>query len=209
MTGVTASGGILNASAALGSAPVNLPPDVSISQPSNGASVPAGTLVTFAGSASDPEQGNLSAAIAWTSSLQGPIGTGASFSRSNLVVGVHVITASVTDSGLLVDTAQVTLTISASGGPPAAPGSATAVELNGGSARISWVDLSTNETEFEIQRETRVGNQYVNPTTVGTTGPNATSFVDTPGSGRFRYRVRATNGAGSSAWTNWANVRVR
>lgn len=209
MAGVTASGGILDAAAALGSGPVNLPPEVTISQPSNGASVVAGTPVTFTGSASDPEQGNISASIVWTSSLQGSIGTGATFSRSDLVVGVHVITASVTDSGLLTDSAQVTLTVSTASVPPAAPGSATAVNLNGGNARIAWVDGSANEDGFQIQRETRVGNQWTNTATVGTTGANATSFVDSPGAGRFRYRVRSFNAVGSSSWTGWANVRVR
>jgi len=165
--------------------------------------------VTFAGSADDPEQGDLSASIDWTSSLQGPIGTGASFSRSDLVVGVHVITASATDSGLLSGSAQVTLTVSSAGGPPAAPASVSASDLRGGDARISWADRSTNELGFEIQRETRVGNQWRNTATVGTTGPNVTSFVDHPGSGRFQYRVRAFNSAGNSAWTGWVNVRIR
>ena len=209
MTGVTASGGILNAAAALGSGPVNQPPQVAISQPSNGASVLAGASVTFSGSANDPEQGNLGAALVWTSSLQGTIGTGTSFSRSDLAVGVHLITASATDAGLLTGSAQITLTVTSAGVPPAAPGSVTATDLNGGNARISWVDGSSNETGFEIQRETRVGNQWRNTATVGTTGANATTFVDHPGSGRFRYRVRSFNAVGSSPWTGWATAHIR
>lgn len=92
--------------------PPNTAPTVSISQPTNGATFTKGQSVAFAGSASDAQDGNLSASIAWSSSLQGAIGTGATFSRSDLVAGAHIITAKVTDSGTLSQTAQVAITIS-------------------------------------------------------------------------------------------------
>jgi hypothetical protein len=207
---VTVSGGILDAAAALGSAPpANTPPLVTISAPSNGASAVAGTVVNFAGSAMDAQDGNLGSSIAWTSSLQGALGTGPSFSRSNLVVGIHLITASATDSGSLTGTAQVTLTISSSNVPPAEPGSVNTTSLNGGSVLVSWTDLANNENGYQVQREERVGNQWRNTATAGTTGPNAESLVDSPGSGRFRYRVRAFNGYGNSNWSGWSNVRIR
>lgn len=76
----------------------NQSPSASISSPSNGASVAQGTSVTFAGSGSDPESGALSgSALVWTSSLSGQIGTGTSFSRSDLAAGTHTITLTVTD----------------------------------------------------------------------------------------------------------------
>ena len=71
----------------------------------------AGTSVSFSGSASDPEDGNLSGGLSWSSSLDGSIGSGASFSTSGLSVGSHTITASVTDSGGLSDSAQVSITV--------------------------------------------------------------------------------------------------
>ncbi|MFZ0429242.1 MAG: hypothetical protein WAO20_14070, partial [Acidobacteriota bacterium] len=76
----------------------NAPPSVTISSPSDGASFPAGTPVSFSGSAGDTEDGDLTSSLAWTSSLDGPIGSGGSFSAI-LSTGTHVITASVTDSG--------------------------------------------------------------------------------------------------------------
>jgi len=76
----------------------NFSPSVSISAPSNNAAFDAGAPVAFAGGASDPEDGDLSSGITWTSSLDGVIGMGASFSRGDLSVGLHQLTASVVDS---------------------------------------------------------------------------------------------------------------
>ena len=50
------------------------------------------------GTATD-EDGDLAASLAWSSSLDGAIGSGASFSTTTLSLGSHTITASVTDSG--------------------------------------------------------------------------------------------------------------
>jgi hypothetical protein len=58
----------------------NTSPNVTISDPSDGVSFSSGSSITFAGSASDDEDGDLTASLVWTSSLQGGIGTGGSFS---------------------------------------------------------------------------------------------------------------------------------
>jgi hypothetical protein len=87
----------------------NQAPSVSIASPSNGTSAVQGALVTFSGSASDAEDGNLTSALAWTSSLEGVLGVGGSVSRSLAVVGAHAITATVTDSGGLTASTQVTV----------------------------------------------------------------------------------------------------
>src|SRR5207245_10885326 len=50
----------------------------------------------FAAAANDIPDGDLSFALQWTSSLDGPIGTGATLTRA-LSAGTHTITASVTD----------------------------------------------------------------------------------------------------------------
>ena len=79
------------------SAVENRSPAVTIQSPSDGAQLTEGQAVTLAGSASDPEDGDLGAAIAWSSSLNGALGTGANL-RVELSEGDHTITASVTDS---------------------------------------------------------------------------------------------------------------
>ena len=82
----------------LGGGTGNTAPTVSISAPTNGASYPSGTSVTMTGTANDAQDGALSGAIAWTSSIDGAIGTGASVSRV-LTVGTHTITARATAYG--------------------------------------------------------------------------------------------------------------
>jgi hypothetical protein len=56
-----------------------------------------GDIVVMSGNASDAEDGDLSALMQWHSSLDGPLGQGASVSRV-LSLGDHIISASVTDS---------------------------------------------------------------------------------------------------------------
>jgi hypothetical protein len=77
-----------------------------------------GTLITFTAGAVDVEQGDLSSVIQWSSDRTGPLGSGASIDISTLAVGPHVITASVTDSGNLVATATINLTITGPNTPP-------------------------------------------------------------------------------------------
>ena len=88
----------------------NTPPTVSISNPANGANFVSGTSITFSGSASDDQDGDLTGSLAWTSSIDGPIRTGGSFSVV-LSNGTHTITASITDAGGATGTATITVTV--------------------------------------------------------------------------------------------------
>jgi VCBS repeat-containing protein len=86
-------------------------PVVLINTPANGATFNTGNAVSFSGTASDFEDGDLTASLVWTSDLDGQIGSGGSFSRSDLSVGVHTITATATDSQGLTGVNTVTLTV--------------------------------------------------------------------------------------------------
>ncbi len=94
-----------------GGGPGNTPPSVTITAPANGSSFGQGVSVNFAGTATDAEDGNISANLSWSSNLDGVIGSGASFSTSSLSVGTHTITASVLDSGGLPGSDAITVTI--------------------------------------------------------------------------------------------------
>lgn len=89
--------GLVNVAAALGIS-MNNPPTVTITAPVDGSQFDSGALIAFAGTASDTEDGDITADLVWTSGLDGQIGTGGSFSAT-LSDGTHTITASVTDSG--------------------------------------------------------------------------------------------------------------
>jgi bacterial leucyl aminopeptidase len=114
----------------------NTPPTVSITAPANGSSYPSGTAVTFTGTASDTQDGPLSGSIAWTSSISGALGTGASISRT-LTAGTHTIQAQVTDSGGLSSAASITVTITGGGG-------GTNLLVNPGfeSGAVSWTQTA-------------------------------------------------------------------
>lgn len=90
---------------------INATPTVIITAPANGSTFTQGTSITFTGTASDPEDGDLTAKLSWTSSINGVIGTGGSFSTSTLSVGTHTITASVTDNGGLQGSAAISVTV--------------------------------------------------------------------------------------------------
>jgi len=97
--------------------PPNQPPTVSITAPADGSSFTQGDPVDFAGSASDAEDGDLSAGLNWSSSIDGHIGDGGSFSTSSLSLGTHTVTASVTDSGGAPGSDAISVTIQSSGPP--------------------------------------------------------------------------------------------
>src|SRR5207249_734594 len=78
---------------------VNSTPAVSISAPAASATFDPGAPVTLSAAASDLEDGSLTAAIAWTSSRDGGLGTGGTITTSALSTGTHVLTASATDRG--------------------------------------------------------------------------------------------------------------
>ena len=92
-------------------------PIVTITSPVDGSSSIETESVAFTASANDAEEGDLSASLAWSSDLDGPIGSGASFSLSSLTVGTHVVSASVTDSSANTGSDSVTITVAANTPP--------------------------------------------------------------------------------------------
>jgi subtilisin family serine protease len=91
--------------------PVDNPPTVSITSPSDGASFLEGVEVTFTGTAIDQEDGDKTGALVWTSNQDGPIGVGGSFTTTTLSEGNHTITASVMDSIGQTGSASISITV--------------------------------------------------------------------------------------------------
>jgi len=89
--------------------PPNTAPMVTITNPLTGATFTDAALIPFTGTATDPEDGDLTASLNWTSDGS-TIGSGGSFSAM-LPVGSHNIEASVTDGGGLPGSNSITVNI--------------------------------------------------------------------------------------------------
>jgi Fibronectin type III domain len=72
---------------------------------------------------------------------------------------------------------------------------------------LHWNDNSSNETQFLIERSPN-GTSF---TQVVTVGANVLSYSATglQSNTRYYFRVRATNSAGNSAYSNTANAKLR
>ena len=100
--------------------PANLSPEATIARPPFGSIYPESTEVTFVGSSTDPEDGELAgASLAWSSSIDGPLGTGDSLTVPRLSAGAHLITLRGTDGqGAAGDASTLVIVPRAGGGGP-------------------------------------------------------------------------------------------
>ncbi|HOX27778.1 MAG TPA: PKD domain-containing protein [bacterium] len=125
----------------------NAPPNASIQIPADGATFNQGTTITFTGAAADCEDGMLATGFKWTSDINGTIGTGATIRTSELSPGIHTITLTATDSGLLADTASIKITVApnTSNNPPTATivSPANGLEFSNG-ATINFLGAGTD-----------------------------------------------------------------
>ncbi len=201
---------------ALGGGTGNSAPSVSISSPDDGSSFNTGESINFAGSASDDEDGDLSSSISWTSSIDGSIGSEASFTAV-LSDGNHTITASVTDSGSLTATATVNVTVGGGGGTGGALDVTVATDkvsyVKGETAIITaTVTDGTNpvsDAAVDLRIETPNGRIYSGNGTTDANGQAAFSFRVNPnkdGSGTYNVTATAsktgyTSGTGTTSFT--------
>lgn len=82
--------------AAFASPPPTTPPSLTITSPAHGATVTSATTLTA--TATDPQDGNRTAFIQWTSNRQGALGTGSPLNVNFTHFGLHLITATVSDT---------------------------------------------------------------------------------------------------------------
>jgi hypothetical protein len=88
---------------------------------------------------------------------------------------------------------------------PKAPSNLTATPLSRSRIGLSWTDNSTGETGFRIERSWNGSSDWRQ---VATVAANATTYVHArqPALTTSFYRVRATNGVGSSVFSNVASA---
>ena len=166
--------------------PGNQRPTVTIDSPEDGDTFAYGTTITFTGTADDPEDGNLSPHIVWTSSIDGWLETGGSIT-TELSPGSHTVTASVTDSGGLTGSDSITVTVLA---PPSSGIvlNATGYKVRGRqTVDLSWDGATTSHVYI-----------YRNGALITTT-PNDGAHTDSIGAvggGSYTYRLCETGESG-------------
>jgi subtilisin family serine protease len=93
--------------------------------------------------------------------------------------------------------------------PPAAPPDLVVTATGRNYVSLAWQDNSANETGFELERCT--GSGCTNFALIATLGANTTTYTDSGLARRttYRYRVRARNNAGASAYSNMVTATTR
>ncbi len=99
--------------------------------------------------------------------------------------------------------------------PPAQPVGLTATVTTTGkgknkqkSVTLNWTDQSSNETGFVIERclKLKGKNRSCNYAELAITAPDVTEYSEDPGSSSYKYRVKAINEFGDSAYSNEVTI---
>jgi PKD repeat protein len=161
-------------------------------------------LVSFDGSRSTTPNGTITS-WAWSFG-DGVFGTGPLITHLYTNPGTYAASLTVTDSTGASSVA--TGSIVANPSPPAAPSGLTASQ-SGTLIVLTWQDNSSNETIFYIERCQGVGCTDFG-SFIATQWPNVPSYTDYSAvtGQNYRYRVRAYNSGGYSAYSNIASILV-
>ncbi len=187
----------------LPAASANQPPVAALTaSPTFGA---APLSVAFDGGNSADPDGSI-ASYAWNFG-DGATAAGVTANHTYATAGTYTARLTVTDNQGA--SASTTVNIQVSAAPPAlpaAPGNLTATALSRTQIRLTWTDNSGNETGFKIERCT--GAACANFSQIASVGANVTSYSSTglKRNTTYRYRVRAYNAAGNSAYSNVVNA---
>ena len=120
--------------------------------------------------------------------------------------------------GVLVAAVTMALTVLAVAGmawaqevgtPPADPSDLTATAVSSSEIDLSWSDHATDESAYVVERSPNGNTDWTQLTS--TLPADSTSYSDTglSGSTTYHYRVKATNAAGDSGYSNTASATTK
>ncbi len=176
----------------------NTAPAVTILSPVENAVFEEGREITFQGTGIDVEDGVLlNGSLVWTSSRQGQIGTGNSFSLSNLQAGMHIITLTATDLDGSTGTASVTIKAQNALPVPVITAPASGTDVDEGHT-ILFQGSATDREDGSLTGTSLVWSSNLN----GILGTGANLSLDSLTNGTHTITLTATDKDGSSASTS-------
>ena len=185
----------------------NTPPSVSLTSPAAGATFTAPANITIAANATDSGGSIVQVDFrAGDTVIASDTTAPYAITWSNVAAGTYALTASATDNlGATTTSAAVNITVNPAPAP-APPTNLAAAAVSATQINLAWTDGANNETGFLIERSAN-GSPF---TQIASVGSNVTTFASTglTANKRYYYRVRATNAAGNSAYSNTANART-
>jgi hypothetical protein len=102
-----------------------------------------------------------------------------------------------------------TILVPGDGAPPAAPSNLSAKGITRGQIKLTWTNNDSNQDGVKIER--CQGQGCTNFVQIASVAGNVTTYFDTGLTGNtvYRFRVRAYNAYGDSAYSNIASARTR
>jgi PKD repeat protein len=162
--------------------------------------------VSFDGSASSDTDGSITS-YQWAFG-DGGTASGSTASHSYSGAGTFTATLTITDNLGAQSSTSVGISVSAPLVDLKRPDSLTATLVGRSTVTLNWIDTSTGEQGFYIERTPKSLAEWER---VGQVGPNATSYSEIISRGAYSYRVQAFNATvgALSPFSNKVTVRTR
>lgn len=199
----------------------SLPPTATIQSPINGTGALPGQTITYQGSATDPDNGNIpSTSLGWTILLHhndhvhtqlfttGPTGS-ATIQYHGIGTYSYEFQLTATDSSGLTHTTSVTLPVLSDTTPPSDPSGLVATAVGSSQINLVWTASTDSGGLAGYGVERCQGAGCTNFVQIATTTTNSYSDTGLTG-GSYSYRIRAVDSTGnlSLAYTSISSITV-